>query len=177
MNMTKSKQKTKFQNLWKLKIKIDFFSKASKFILREWECWEKERMERGKYDYKWKKIGTKKGLARLVVQIGAKAVNFSALLQCRLVNAPLNSCLKPSGNQSFQSFHLWSFFSCPNLSFSQHSQWLFGTLFFVWGLVKRLPKIVEPTPKPQNPRKMGVEPPKPLTGSGVDSLKKIIIKN
>jgi hypothetical protein len=53
-----------------------------------------------------KKIGTKKGLARLVVQIGAKTVNSSALLQCGLVNAPLNSCLKPSENQFLQNFHL-----------------------------------------------------------------------
>jgi hypothetical protein len=53
-----------------------------------------------------KKIGTKKGLARLVVQIGAKTVNSSALLQCGLVNALLNRFLKPSGNQIFQIFHL-----------------------------------------------------------------------
>jgi hypothetical protein len=53
-----------------------------------------------------KKIGTKKGLARLVVQIGAKFVNSSALLQCGLMNAPLNSCLKPSGNHFFPNFHL-----------------------------------------------------------------------
>jgi hypothetical protein len=53
-----------------------------------------------------KKIGTKKGSARLVAQIGAKTVNSSALLQCELVNAPLNSCLEPYGNQFFQNFHL-----------------------------------------------------------------------
>jgi hypothetical protein len=52
-----------------------------------------------------KTIGTKKGLARLVVQIGAKTVNSSALLQCGLVNAPINSSLKPSGKQLFQNFH------------------------------------------------------------------------
>jgi hypothetical protein len=52
------------------------------------------------------KIGAKKGLARLVVQIEAKTVNSSALLQCGLVNAPLNSSLNPSGNQFFQNFHL-----------------------------------------------------------------------
>jgi hypothetical protein len=52
------------------------------------------------------KIGTKIFLAWLVVQIGAKTANHSALLQCGLVNAPLNSCLKPSGNQFFQNFHL-----------------------------------------------------------------------
>jgi hypothetical protein len=51
-------------------------------------------------------IGAKKGLARLVVQIRAKTVNSSALLQCGLVNALLNSFLKPSGNQIFQNFHL-----------------------------------------------------------------------
>jgi hypothetical protein len=51
------------------------------------------------------KIGTKKGLARLVVQIGAKTANSSALLQCGLVNALLNSFLKPPGNQFFQNFH------------------------------------------------------------------------
>jgi hypothetical protein len=50
------------------------------------------------------KNGTKKGLARLVVQIGAKTVNSSALLQCGLVNALLNSFLKASGNHYFQSF-------------------------------------------------------------------------
>jgi hypothetical protein len=53
-----------------------------------------------------KKIGTKKGLARLVVQIGAKTVNSSVLLQCGLGNAPLNSCLKPSENKFFQKFYL-----------------------------------------------------------------------
>jgi hypothetical protein len=52
-----------------------------------------------------KKIGTKNGLARLVVQIGAKTLNSSALLQCGLVNAPINSFLKLSGNQFFHNFH------------------------------------------------------------------------
>jgi hypothetical protein len=53
-----------------------------------------------------KKIGTKKGFARLVVQIGAKTVNSSALLKCGLVNALLDSFLKPSGNLFFQYFYL-----------------------------------------------------------------------
>jgi hypothetical protein len=53
-----------------------------------------------------KKIRTKKGLARLVVQIGAKTVNSSAWLQYGPVNAPLNSRLKPSGKQFFQNSNL-----------------------------------------------------------------------
>jgi hypothetical protein len=52
-----------------------------------------------------KKIGTKNGLAGLVVQIAAKTVNSSALLQCGPVNAPLNSCWKPSGFLFSQNFH------------------------------------------------------------------------
>jgi hypothetical protein len=52
-----------------------------------------------------KEVGTKNVLARLVVQIEAKTVNSSALLQCGLVNAPINSSLKPSGKQFFQNFH------------------------------------------------------------------------
>jgi hypothetical protein len=56
-----------------------------------------------------------------VVQIGAKTVNPSASLQCGLVNDLLKICLKSSGNQLIQNFHLYFFFSCPNLSFSQPS--------------------------------------------------------
>jgi hypothetical protein len=57
-----------------------------------------------------KKIGTKNGLARLVVQIEAKTVNSSAVLQCGLVNAPIKSCLKPSWNQ-YNTLYLWEFVS------------------------------------------------------------------
>jgi hypothetical protein len=38
-------------------------------------------------------------------------------------------------------------------------------------LVNQLSKIGESTPKPQIPQNLGVEPPKPLTGLGVNSLK------
>jgi hypothetical protein len=44
------------------------------------------------------------------------------------------------------------------------------------GLVKQLPKTGEPTPKPQIPQKMGVKPPNPLLGLGVNSLKKYLKK-
>jgi hypothetical protein len=48
-------------------------------------------MEHGMNDYNIneKKLIPKKGLARFFVQIGAKTVNSSALLQCGLVNAPV----------------------------------------------------------------------------------------
>jgi hypothetical protein len=79
------------------------------------------------------KNGTKKGLSRLVVQIGAKKVNSSALLQCGLVNALLNSFLKQSGNQIFiynHSSHVPIFLSHSPLTPSKCISKILGKINF-----------------------------------------------